>query len=253
MNDRLPEHQQAEPGVLTLYARSALFVSGLWLSTGVFALLLLLTFPLPYRWRSRFVLQWTRLNLWSLRNICKLGYELEGVENIPEHPTIVMSKHQSAWETLALQTLFQPQVWVLKRELLWIPVFGWGLAIMKPIAIDRKSGRRAVRQVVQQGRRRLVEGCWVMIFPEGTRVAPGTRLRYRIGGAVLAEESGFSVVPVAHNAGEFWPRRSFIKRPGTIRVVIGAPIPSESRSAPEIIRQVEEWIEGTMGRISQRV
>ena len=138
---------------------------------------------------------------------------------------------------------------MLKRELLWIPVFGWGLALMRPIAIDRKSGRRAVKQVVRQGLRRLAEGCWVVIFPEGTRVAPGRRLRYRLGGAVLAEESGFPVVPVAHNAGEYWPRRSFLKRPGTIRVVIGAPIQSESRTAPDIIRQVEDWIEGTMERI----
>ncbi len=234
-----------------LYLRSSLFTGGLWLSTAVFALLLLVVFPLPFQWRSRFVLQWARLNLWSLEKTCKLGYRLEGAENIPDSATIVMSKHQSAWETLMLQTLFQPQVWVLKRELLWVPVFGWGLALMKPIAIDRKAGRRAMKQVVQQGKRRLTEGCWVVLFPEGTRVAPGHRLRYRLGGAVLAEESGLPVVPVAHNAGEYWPRRSFLKRPGTIRVVVGAPIPSESRSSSNIIKDVENWIEGTVERIGR--
>lgn len=252
MNRPVREHAPSGPGVLTLYMRSSLFTGGLWLSTLIFSILLPLIFPLPYRWRYRCVLQWTQLNLWSLERICKLGYQVEGAENIPDKPTIVMSKHQSAWETLALQTLFEPQVWVLKRELLWIPVFGWGLAIMRPIAIDRKSGRRAVKQVVEQGKRRLTEGCWVVIFPEGTRVAPGRRLRYRLGGAVLAEESGFPVIPVAHNAGEYWPRRSFLKRPGTIRVVIGSPIESKARTAPEINKQVEEWIEGTMERIAHQ-
>ncbi len=251
MSRRTAEDLPAERGIVGLYLRSFLFTSGLWLSTAAFAVVLLALFPVPFRWRSSFVLQWAKLNLWSLRQICNLGYRLEGTENIPDSATIVLSKHQSAWETLALQTLFQPQVWVLKRELLWIPVFGWGLAMMKNIAIDRKAGRRAIKQVVQQGKRRLAEGCWVVIFPEGTRVAPGHRLRYRLGGAVLAEESGLPVVPVAHNAGEYWPRRSFLKRPGTVRMVVGAPIPSESRTSPEIIRDVEEWIEGTMERLGR--
>ncbi len=249
MNRPPAEEAASGPGMLALYLRSSVFAAGLWLSTLIFSLLLPVIFPLPYRWRYRFVLLWTRLNLWSLEKSCRLGYQLEGTENIPDTPSIVMSKHQSAWETLTLQTLFEPQVWVLKRELLWIPVFGWGLAMMRPIAIDRSSGRRAVKQVVRQGRQRLAEGCWVVVFPEGTRVAPGRRLRYRLGGAVLAEETGYPVVPVAHNAGEYWPRRSFLKRPGTIRMVIGAPIQSKARTAQEIIKDVEGWVEGTMERI----
>ncbi len=251
MSTGLTEDMPAATAVAALYLRSLIFTVGLWISTFVFALLVVLLFPLPFRWRHRLVLLWTRLNLWSLAKTCHLGYEVEGVENIPATPTIVMSKHQSAWETLALQTFFSPQVWVLKRELLWIPFFGWGLALMRSIAIDRGAGRRAVTQVVEQGKRRLAEGAWVVIFPEGTRVAPGTRIRYRMGGAVLAEKSGYPVVPVAHNAGQFWPRRSFLKHPGTIRVVVGPAVTGKSRSASEIIRDVEDWIEATVERISR--
>jgi len=232
--------------------RSLLFALGLWISTLVYGPLTLLTFPLPFRWRFHFVTYWTRFNLWWLKTTCGLSYRLEGREHIPERPAIVMCKHQSAWETLALQLVFEPQVWVLKRELLWVPFFGWGLAMMRPIAIDRKAGRQAVAQIVEQGKRRLREGSWVVIFPEGTRVAPGRRKRYRPGGAVLAQKSGFPIVPVAHNAGEFWPRRSFLKRPGTIRMVVGPLIPSEGRNAEEINREVETWIEGTVQAISHR-
>jgi 1-acyl-sn-glycerol-3-phosphate acyltransferase len=164
----------------------------------------------------------------------------------------VLSKHQSAWETLAFQEIFPPFVFILKRELLWIPLFGWGLALLKPIAIDRDAGRRALDQVVSQGRARLEQGIWVVVFPEGTRVAPGHRRRYKSGGAALAAETGYPVVPVAHNAGVFWPKRSFIKKPGTIRVVIGPPIPTKGKSADEVLDQAEEWIEQTMARLEGR-
>jgi 1-acyl-sn-glycerol-3-phosphate acyltransferase len=140
--------------------------------------------------------------------------------------------------------------WVLKRELLPIPFFGWGLAMLKPIAIDRKAGRRAVMQLVEQGRKILDAGYWVIIFPEGTRMRPGERGRYKIGGAVLATESGHPVVPVAHNAGEFWPRHSFIKWPGTVSVCFGPPIATEGKTAEQVTAEVEEWIEGKMQEIS---
>lgn len=145
--------------------------------------------------------------------------------------------------------LFRPQTWVMKRELLWIPIFGWGLALLEPIAIDRRAGRRAMDQVLAQGADRLARGVWVVVFPEGTRVPPGTRGRYHTGGALLAERTGRPVVPVAHNAGELWPRRSLRKYPGTVRVVIGPPIPSAGRRAADILADVENWIEGTMARI----
>jgi 1-acyl-sn-glycerol-3-phosphate acyltransferase len=159
---------------------------------------------------------------------------------------VILAKHQSAWETIAFQQIFPPQTWVLKRELLWIPLFGWALALLRPIAIDRGAGRVAIEQVIEQGRERLQSGIWVVVFPEGTRVAPGTRRRYGIGGAALAAASGYPVVPVAHNAGSFWPRRGFRKRPGMIRVVIGPVIDSHGKTAEEIRRQAEEWIENTM-------
>lgn len=232
-----------------LFFRSLSFSIGLGLSLLVFAPLALLTFPLPYLWRYRFISQWAHFNLWWLQKTCHLTYEIDGLENVPAKPVIVLSKHQSAWETLALQKIFYPQVWVLKRELLWIPLFGWGLALLKPIAINRRSKRQAMKRVIAEGRKRLRDGCWVVIFPEGTRVAPGKKVRYRIGGAILAEQVSCPVVPVAHNSGDYWPRKSFIKYPGTIRLVIGPPIDSINRSAAEINRLAEEWIEGTVERI----
>ena len=239
-------------GLITRAAfwRSLLFAAGAYASVLVFGPLALLTFLLPLRARFGFVSQWARFSLWWLEKTCHLGFEVEGRENIPATAAVVMCKHQSAWETLALQTVFRPQTWVLKRELLWVPLFGWGLAALAPIAIDRRAGRRAMDQVVRQGADRLARGIWVVVFPEGTRVAPGERGRYRIGGAVLAEHTGSPVVPVAHNAGEYWPRRGFVKRPGTIRMVIGPPIPASGRAAAEILADVQGWIEGTVTRIS---
>lgn len=234
---------------LTLFLRSLSFSIGLGLSLLVFAPLSLLTFPLPYLWRYRFITQWAHFNLWWLQKTCRLSYEIEGLENVPEKPVIVLSKHQSAWETLALQKIFHPQVWVLKRELLWLPLFGWGLALLKPIAINRKSKRQAIEKVIAEGRKRLRDGCWVVIFPEGTRVAPGKKVRYRMGGAILAEQVNCPVVPVAHNSGDYWARKSFIKYPGTIRMVVGPRIDAENRSAAEINRLVEEWIERTVEKI----
>jgi 1-acyl-sn-glycerol-3-phosphate acyltransferase len=209
-----------------------------------------LCFPFSFRVRYAVATRWARLNLWWLRYSCGLTYRVTGRENIPKDTAIIFSKHQSTWETLALQEIFPPQVWVLKRELLRVPFFGWGLAMVGAIAIDRKAGRKAVEQLVTQGRQRLETGRWVVVFPEGTRMAPGERGRYRIGGAVLAEQTGHAIVPVAHNAGEYWPARSFLMRPGEIQVVIGPPIQSQGRSAAEILRQAEAWIEDTMARIS---
>lgn len=229
---------------------SLLFSVGMMLSTIVFGLAVLLLIAVPLRWRIRFVRLYAIFNLWSLEKLCGIKYRIEGREHIPSGTAIVFCKHQSTWETLLLQKVFPPLVWVLKRELMWLPFFGWGLALLRPIAIDRGAGRKAVEQVVQQGTARLRSGLWVVIFPEGTRVAPGTKGRYRAGGAMLAEHSGYPVVPVAHNAGEFWPRHGFLKRPGTVRVVIGPPIESAGRGAEAILADAEAWIEGTMHRIS---
>lgn len=232
-----------------LILRSCAFTLGLILSTVIYAPLTLLTFPFNYLRRYRFISQWSRFNLWWLKTTCGLRHEIRGAENIPNQPAVVLVKHQSAWETLALHGLFVPQVWVIKRELLWIPFFGWGLAMLRPIAIDRLAGHRAVREVVAQGRNRLESGCSVIIFPEGTRVAPGERKPYLPGGALLAKRSGYPIVPIAHNAGQFWPRRSFIKRPGVISLVIGPAIHAAGREVSEINQLAEEWIEDQVERL----
>src|SRR3989344_228648 len=209
-------------------------------SVAIYAPLMLLTAILPFPLRYRIISQWARWQVSLLKILCRLDHRVEGREHLPPGAAIVMSKHQSAWETIVFQQIFPPQTWVLKRELLWIPLFGWALALLRPIAIDRGAGRQAIEQVIEQGRERLQSGIWVVVFPEGTRVAPGTRRRYGIGGAALAAASGYPVVPVAHNAGSFWPRRGFLKRPGTIRVVIGPVIDSHGKTAEEIRRQRSE-------------
>ena len=236
--------------LIPLYFRSLSFLTGMVLSIPPFALISLLIYPLPFPLRYRLISQWARLNLWWLQMTCRLTYDVQGSENIPQTNSIVFCKHQSAWETLALQRIFPPQVWVLKRELLWIPLFGWGLAVLQPIAIDRKSGRKAIHDVLSQGRERLAAGRWVIVFPEGTRVAPWEQRRYGIGGALLAERTGFPVVPVAHNAGEFWPRRGFLKKPGVIKVRVGPPIAATGRRAQEINALAQRWIEQQMTEIS---
>jgi 1-acyl-sn-glycerol-3-phosphate acyltransferase len=237
------------PVTVALVIRSLAFAFGQVASAIAFAIPAIIVLPLPYRLRYALVVRWAFLNLWWLDKTCRLNHIVEGIENIPDEPTIIFSKHESAWETMALQVYFSPQVWVIKRELLWIPFFGWGLATMRPIAIDRKAGQQALDQILRQGRERLADGCWVVIFPEGTRMAPGQKRRYRTGGARLAAATGAPVVPVAHNSGDYWPRNSFIKRPGTIRLVIGPAIETAGRENGEINRLAEAWIEDTVARL----
>ncbi|HHM06071.1 MAG TPA: 1-acyl-sn-glycerol-3-phosphate acyltransferase, partial [Gammaproteobacteria bacterium] len=225
--------------------RSSLFAAGQVGFTVVYALLSLLTYPLPYGARYRFITSWSRLNLWWLKLTCGLSYQVEGLENLPARPAIVLAKHQSTLETLIFQGIFPPQTWLLKRELLRIPFFGWGLALLEPIAIDRSAGRAALRQFLETGQERLEAGRWVIVFPEGTRVPPGQTGRYAAGGAALAAHSGCPVLPVAHNAGLYWPRHGFIKRPGTVRVVIGPVIETAGLSAADINRRARDWIERT--------
>lgn len=223
--------------------RSFLFNLVFILSIIVFASLLLLTFPVPFRWRYTLIRVWSALNLFLLRVICGLKYRVSGYDNIPKGPVVILSNHQSTWETITFQYIFPPLAWVLKRELMWIPLFGWALALLKPIAIDRGAGRRAVDQIIEQGSKRLQVGRCVMVFPQGTRVAHGQKRRYGIGGAVLAVESGYPVLPVAHNAGRYWPRRGFLKYPGTIEVRIGPVIETRGQKAETVIQATQTWIE----------
>lgn len=220
--------------------------------TPPYALVVLASYPLAPLNRYRVISGWAHIMLFLTRVICGVHYRILGTENIPKKPSIVLSKHQSAWETLAFQQIFPPQVWVLKKELLHIPFFGWGLAMTNPIAINRSLGRTALKQIVRQGKDRLKKGLWIVIFPEGTRIDPGKKGKYGIGGAWLATNTGVPVVPVAHNAGVLWGKNSFIKFPGTITVSIGEPIDPAGMDASELNTKVEEWIELEVARICDK-
>ncbi len=224
--------------------RSALFALALVLVTPPYALVALATFPLPRLARYRIISGWSRLVVRLARALCGIRWTVEGREHLPAKPAVILAKHQSAWETLAFQEIFPPQVLVLKKELLWIPFFGWGLALMSPIAIDRANGRAALRDIARRGKERLAQGFWVVIFPEGTRVRVGEKRDYQQGGAWLAAQCGVPVVPVAHNAGRLWPRNAFLKRPGEVTVRIGPAIPTTGRDAKQISAEAEAWIEG---------
>ena len=232
-----------------LILRSLLFYIGQIISTILIAPIGIIAFPLDFKKRYYLITRWAVFNLWWLKICCNITYEIKGKDNIPGKPCIVMSKHQSAFETLALQQIFIPQVWILKKELLQIPIYGWGLASMQPIAINRDSTIKSFRQIADQGCERLQKGYWVIIFPEGTRVAPNKKKRYLPGGGMLAEKSGAQVVPVAHNAGRLWPRNSMIKKPGLITIKIGPVIESENKNAKEITDEVENWIEKEVGEL----
>jgi 1-acyl-sn-glycerol-3-phosphate acyltransferase len=223
--------------------RSALFALALVLVTPPYAIVALLSFPLPRMARYRLISAWSRLVIWLAWLLCGIRWRIEGRKHLPDEPAVILSQHQSAWETLAFQEIFPPQVLVLKRELLWIPFFGWGLALMSPIAIDRARGVAAMRELARKGRERLAQGFWVVIFPEGTRVPPGHKRGYQQGGAWLAVNCGVPVVPVAHNAGRLWPRNAFRKRAGTVTVRIGPPIETAGRTPKEVIAKVKLWIE----------
>lgn len=242
---------------MMLTIRSSLYFLMMVLSTLFFGLLMaIFGWFLPFIATSKIANAWGLSNLFFLKWICGLEYKVTGIENLPDSTAaIIMSKHQSAWETIAFRGIFPAnQAWVLKRELMFVPVFGWALATVQPIAIDRKSGSKAAKQVIEQGVERLNQGRHVIIFPEGTRVAPGESKRYGIGGALLAAKvTQFPVIPVAHNAGVFWKRRGLIKLPGTIEVIIGKPINTEGMSAKEIINQVEKDIEEKMQSLPDHI
>ena len=229
--------------------RSIIFTLAQFLYTTAYALLSPFIYPFNQHTRHRLLSGYAVGNLWLLKVICGLRMEIRGAENIPAQPCVVLSKHQSAWETISLQTVLPAHVWVAKRELLWIPFFGWLLALSAPITLNRSKGKESMRQVLEQGKQKLAAGFSVVMFPEGTRIAFGQRGKYKIGGALLAEQSGAMVLPVAHNAGKFWGKNSFIKHPGTIIMVIGKPIITTGLKADEINRLTEAWIEGEMSKL----
>ncbi len=229
-----------------LFLRSLIFFLGMLVITPIFSILTILLLPLNNVTRSRIASGWAYSAMFWLKLTCNLSYEVKGKENIPDHPSVILSKHQSAWETIALQTIFPPQVWVMKRVLLLIPFLGWAFMALAAIPIDRSAGREALKKLVAHGKDRLARGLWVVIFPEGTRIAPGERAKYHIGGAWLATHTQSTVVPVAHNAGRYWRKNAFIKQPGVIQVVIGKPIETQGLKTDQVNQMVEAWIEAEM-------
>lgn len=243
----MPQHNTSFLTNFKQFAGSLIFFLGMVLSSMMIGPVLILALICPLSWRHRIARIWVRFNLWSLRSLCHLDYTISGLENIPSVPSaIILCKHQSAWETLALQIVFPPLIFVLKKELLNIPVWGWAMATLQPIAINRKQRSKALKQILLEGQERIEAGLWIALFPEGTRVAPGTPTRFASSGSTLAHKTGVPVVPVAHNAGTFWKRQGFFKRPGTIELRIGSPIYPEGKKASEINRLAETWVEAQM-------
>lgn len=231
--------------------RSILFTVWLFLSVPFYVVVLLLLAPLPHRMRYAVAVAWVNQVMWVMRHLVGLDYRVVGRENLPDEASVVLLKHSSTLETLAELQLFPMQTWVLKRELMFAPFFGWGIALLKPIAINRSAGRSAVRQVISQGSARLREGVWVMIFPEGTRMPAGQTRRYGVSGAALAAAAGRKIVPVAHDAGHYWPRRGWLKKRGTVTFVIGEPVDAAGRDPRELNREIQDWIEKTIRNIDE--
>ncbi len=234
-------------------ARSLLFLVFQIVVTTLYAVAMIATAWLPRVARYRIAAQWCQVNVLGARAICGIDWQVRGLENIPAdagaHPHIVMAKHSSTWETLALNQYFPPLAFVAKKELLSIPIFGWGFRLASPITIDRKSGTDAMQQIVAQARERFREGFWIVIYPEGTRIRAGTRAKYKTGGARLAIVMGVPIIPVAHNAGYLWPKGIRGRRSGTVSVIIGAPISPAGKDAIALTEEVETWIETEVARL----
>lgn len=229
--------------------RSLLFLAWQVVVTPVYAAVMLATFWLPRVPRHRIAAHWCRMVALGARWICGIRWRVEGLENIPSTPHVVMAKHSSTWETVALGMYLPPLAFVAKKELLRVPFFGWGFALASPITIDRKAGRDAMEQIAEQGRERFAQGFWIVVYPEGTRIRAGRRAKYKTGGARLAINLGVPILPVAHNAGWLWPKGVFGKRPGEITLVFGKPIASQGKDPAGLTAEVEQWIESEVARL----
>jgi 1-acyl-sn-glycerol-3-phosphate acyltransferase len=236
------------------WVRSLVYTALLFACTMAFGVAVLISAVLPLTIEQRYVIprNWGLFHTWLAKVICGLDYVVEGRENLPSGPFVSLWKHSSTWDTLAQMFVVPTASWLLKREVTWIPIVGWAVSTYKPIAINRSAGGSAVNQVVKQGKERLAAGMGVIVYPEGTRVLPGQTRRYGVSGALLAREAGVPVVPIAHNSGYLWPRRSPLKRKGTIYVVIGQPIDPRGRDPREVNEQAQQWVEATIAEIIQR-
>lgn len=236
---------------MLLFLRSLIFMLMMVVATVIWSGVCMLAAPLPYNKRYYVTSRWNVFVIWAARVVCGIEYEIKGKENLPDSPVILLSKHQSAWETIfLLANMPRPLVFVFKKEILYIPFFGWGIALLRMIPIDRKQGKNAFKSVVMHGKRRLKDGQWIIMFPEGTRTPVGSQGKYKSGGTRLAVETETPVVPIALNSGECWPKNSFVKKPGKITVSIGKPISSEGQTPDGLMEQVEQWIESEMRVIS---
>lgn len=233
-----------------LFIRSLIFSIYMMITVCLYSVLVMLSILVPLRYRFMLIRAYLRHNLWVLKKVCLIDYKVEGLHHVSKkHLGIVMSKHQSTWETFFLPLVFHDPAIIIKRELLWTPFFGWAMSVSDPIAINRSKRNSAMQQIITKGKACLEQGRWILIFPEGTRVPYGTVGHYKLGGARLAIATGYPIIPVAHNAGRYWGRRRFIKQPGTIRLVIGAPIDSHGRAPDELLATTKDWIESTVTRL----
>ena len=228
---------------------SALFTGIMFISVLPYSLVVIAARLFGARASYAAIIGWTRAMVWLLKKLCGLDFEVTGTQRLPADASVALIKHSSAYETLVQMLILPRQCWVLKRELIWTPFLGWALSTTHPIAINRRAGRSAVEQVVRQGCQRLKQGIWVTIFPEGTRMAPGQTRRYGISGVLLAQKAGRKIVPIAHNAGDYWPRRGLRKKPGTVRFVIGEPVDPTGRDLRELNEDIQRWMEATVARL----
>ncbi len=234
-----------------VYIRSTLYFIVVLTITTIILPMILIAWLFPFSVRYFFAELWSKLAIWNLKVICGLTHEVIGMENIPNHRNaIVLCKHQSAWETVVVQLIFPPHTFLLKKELLNLPIWGWGLRTLEPIAIDRRDRKAALKSLIRQGDQWLKKGLWLIVFPEGTRIAPGKRGKYNAGGCLLAQKTDTPIIPVAHNAGEYWPPRSFLKYPGKITMIIGPLIETKEKKANDLMNEAENWIENTMLKIT---
>ena len=237
---------------INLFIRSCIFLAYSSIAIFLYSFVCVATIVLPLRYRYALIRSFLRSIIYVLKKVCLINYHVEGLENIPKDSVaIVLSKHQSTWETFFLPLIFRDPAVIIKRELLWVPFFGWGLAVTEPISINRNNRSSAMQQLITKGRHCLQAGRFVIVFPEGTRVPPGVVGQYKLGGARLAAATEYPVIPVAHNAGRYWRKRQFIKKPGTVNLVVGPAITTKGRTAEEILALAKGWIEETMTRIDK--
>jgi 1-acyl-sn-glycerol-3-phosphate acyltransferase len=230
--------------------RSALFTVIMTVATCLWVIPCIVARLFPYRICFAIVSGWCTFNVTCARLICGIKYEISGLENIPDQPCVIMSNHQSTWETLAYPSIFPTLTWVIKKELLYVPFFGWGIASTQPIALDRKQGKRALKQLVKDGRKKISLGRYVLIFPEGTRIPYGEERPLKAGGFMLAKQAKVNILPVAHDSGRLWPRRGFLKTPGTIHLKIGPVINTSDASSDECRQRYAHWLKTAVNEIA---